>query len=38
VKIDDKQLEEARQKAFERIERMDKLTLAILRSHLVVSA
>jgi hypothetical protein len=34
VKIDDKQLEEARQKAFERIERMDKLTLAILRSHL----
>jgi hypothetical protein len=34
VKIDDKQLEEARQKAFERIEKMDKLTLAVLRSHL----
>src|SRR5438552_912877 len=34
VKIDDQKLEEARQKAFKRIENLDELTLAVLRAHL----
>jgi hypothetical protein len=35
MKTDDRRLEQARKEMFERIERMDKLTLATLRSHLL---
>src|SRR5215469_14921231 len=35
VKTDDPQLEKSQKEMFERIEKMDKLTLATLRSHLL---
>ena len=35
MKTDDPELEKARKEMFERIDKMDKLTLATLRSHLL---